>query len=561
MNVEALLARLSGVQRSGSGWQALCPAHADKNPSLSIHVRDGGILLHCHAGCSQAAVLASLGIEAHELFVDASGSERRIVAEYPYTDESGNLLFQVVRFDPKDFRQRRPDGNGGWIWNLKGTRHVLYRLPDVLMSKSVLVCEGEKDCETARELGFVATCNPGGAGKWREEYSETLHGRQVVIIADADEPGRKHARQVAESLHLRAGSVKVLELPGAKDLSEWVERGGTKEVLSELISNTPEWSVPQQFCKARAISLVTADEFLKRSSPDEKPWLAKGLLPASSQTIWQGRPKVGKSHSLLQVAFDLACGLPVFGHFEVQRPMRCAYFELEESEAVTKGRYAAMLRAHDGEGPDSQSLRFFTREDLHRFGVLPRELMGTRLKDLISAIRDAGSEFVVLIALRRFLGAGDNLKDPEVAERVNDALDAILSETGAANVLANHNRKQGANTVEAQGFGSTFISARADGTFDLDRAQDRLRRVRCEARFDAPEQFFLQLEPVGDGEVIRWSEAPKDANYAQREELRCRVAAGETVHRAATEMEIPYSTAKRWARAGEEATKDGSQAH
>jgi hypothetical protein len=336
--------------------------------------------------------------------------------------------------------------------------------------------------------------------------------------------------------------------------------GGTKELLSELISNAPEWLAPQQLVKgARAIALATADEFLKRSSKDERPWLAKGLLPASSQTIWQGRPKVGKSHSLLQVAFDLACGLPVFGYFEVQRPIRCAYFELEESEAVTKARYAAMLRAHDGEGPDSQNLRFFTREDLHRLGVLPRELMGTWLKDLITAIRDAGSELVVLIALRRFLGAGENLKDPEVAERVNDALDSILSETGAANVLANHNRKQGADTVEAQGFGSTFISARADGTFDLERAPNKLRRVRCEARFDAPEQFFIHLEKVGDGELIRWSEAPKDTKQAKREDLLRRVESGETVRRAATELEIPYATAKRWARDEQEVTEDGSR--
>jgi putative DNA primase/helicase len=561
MNLEALLARLSGARHSGSGWSACCPAHEDRKPSLSVCERDGKVLLHCHAGCSTEAVLAALDIEPRELFLDSGEGERRIVAEYDYTDESGNLLYQVVRFEPKDFRQRRPDGKGGWLWNLNSTRRLLYRLPEVLFQESIIVCEGEKDCETARKLGLVATTG-GAAGKWRDEYSRALHSKRVCVIADADEPGRKHARQVAESLHLRASSVKVLELCGAKDLTEWVERGGTKEVLSELINNAPEWIAPQLLAKEpRAITLVTADEFLKRSSQDEKPWLAKGLLPASSQTIWQGRPKVGKSHSLLQLAFDLACGLPVFGHFAVRRPIRCAFLELEEPEAVTKARYASMLRAHDGEGPDAHSLRFFTREDLHRLGLLSRELLGTFLKDFISGLRDAGSELVVLVALRRFLGAGENLKDPEVAERVNDALDTILTETGAAIVLANHNRKQEADTVEARGFGSTFISARADGTFDLERAQGRLRRVRCEARFDAPEEFFLHLEAVGDGQTIYWSEAPTDAKQAKREDLLCRVAAGESVCQAAAALEIPYATAKRWARDGDEATQDGSQAH
>ena len=165
----------------------------DREPSLSIHLRDGKILLHCHAGCTVEAICTAAGIQMRELFADSS-SDPRIVAEYSYTDESGTLLFQVVRFEPKDFRQRRPDGYGGWNWNLNGVRRVLYRLPDVLKAKSVLVCEGEKDCETARKLGLTATCNPGGAGKWRDEYRETLRGKRVAIIADADEPGRKHAQ-------------------------------------------------------------------------------------------------------------------------------------------------------------------------------------------------------------------------------------------------------------------------------------------------------------------------------------------------------------------------------
>src|SRR5258708_1556270 len=113
MNAEALLARLQGVRRNGGGWVALCPAHADRNPSLSINVRDGKILLHCHAGCSKEAVLAALGTEARELFPNTREGGQRVVAEYPYLDESGQLLFQVVRFEPKDFRQRRPDRNGG----------------------------------------------------------------------------------------------------------------------------------------------------------------------------------------------------------------------------------------------------------------------------------------------------------------------------------------------------------------------------------------------------------------------------------------------------------------
>jgi hypothetical protein len=104
----------------------------------------------------------------------------QIVAEYDYRGEQGELLFQVVRFEPKDFRQRRPDGHGGWIWGLGNVRRVLYRLPELLKAPSeqpVFVVEGEKDVDALIAMGLSATTCPMGAGKWLPEYSESLRGR------------------------------------------------------------------------------------------------------------------------------------------------------------------------------------------------------------------------------------------------------------------------------------------------------------------------------------------------------------------------------------------------
>ena len=245
-NELAILSRLQGVQRNADGWRALCPAHADKNPSLSIDVRDGRILLHCHAGCSIAAVLQAAGIEKQELFLDED-KPPQIVGEYDYRDEHDNLLFQVVRFQPKNFRQRRPDGKGGWLWNMNNVRRVLFRLPEVISTQSVILCEGQKDCEAAHRRGLVATCNPGGAGKWREEYSESLRGKEITIIADADQVGRKHASQVAASLLSKVSSLKLIEFPDAKDLHDWFAAGHTKQELLALIETAPQVSaMPQQ---------------------------------------------------------------------------------------------------------------------------------------------------------------------------------------------------------------------------------------------------------------------------------------------------------------------------
>jgi len=138
----------------------------------------------------------------------------RITATYDYVDETGKLLYQVVRFQPKRFAQRRPDGKGGWVWGLKGVRRVVYRLPNVVKAEQVFIVEGEKDADALGRLGLVATTCPMGAGKWRAEYSGALQGKRVIILPDNDAPGQEHASQVAASLQGVAASVKVLSLPG-----------------------------------------------------------------------------------------------------------------------------------------------------------------------------------------------------------------------------------------------------------------------------------------------------------------------------------------------------------
>ncbi len=152
----------------------------------------------------------------------------RIVATYPYCDESGALLYEVVRVEPKTFHQRRPDGAGGWLWNLGDVRRVLYRLPGLLAEprRAVFVVEGERDTDTLIGMGLLATTNAGGALKWRPEYAEPLAGRPIIILPDNDGPGRRHALMVAQSLHGVAASVRVVELPGLPpkgDVSDWLE--------------------------------------------------------------------------------------------------------------------------------------------------------------------------------------------------------------------------------------------------------------------------------------------------------------------------------------------------
>jgi hypothetical protein len=224
--IDTVLTHLRDVKKTSNGWDARCPAHDDQHPSLGIAVaKDGTVLLKCRSrGCSAGAVCKAAGLSLRDLFPSKSGfsphnstARMNIVSTYDYPDADGQLLYQAVRLDPKDFRQRRPDGNGDWIWNLQGVRRVLYRLPQVLKAvadgHTVFVVEGEKDADNLARLGLVATTNAGGAGKWTKAYSETLRGANVVILPDNDDAGRKHARQVARSLQGVATSVKVVPLP------------------------------------------------------------------------------------------------------------------------------------------------------------------------------------------------------------------------------------------------------------------------------------------------------------------------------------------------------------
>ncbi len=241
MTARDILGALRGLRGGNGQWTALCPAHDDHHPSLSVTESGGKLLLYCHAGCSYEAIKRALGL--HD---ERDGDWAAIEATYDYRDETGKLLYQAVRLRPKSFRVRVPDGDG-WEWTLsKVKERVLYRLPEILAQpdQTVFVVEGEKDADRLTKHGLLATTNLGGAGKWRAEYTRALANRDVVILPDNDVPGRAHAQTVAQALHGQAASVRIVELPGLDehgDVSDWLAAGHTTAELLGLVEQTPEW--------------------------------------------------------------------------------------------------------------------------------------------------------------------------------------------------------------------------------------------------------------------------------------------------------------------------------
>ena len=242
---EALDGRWDALKRVG---KARCPAHDDSSPSLDIEIGDNGkVLFTCRAGCSQGAVLAALkrrGLWPDRPFKPAGGPPKAtIVATYSYQLNDGAEHFQVVRMAPKDFRQRYKNANGKWVWKAPDEhRYIPYRLPEVAEAiaaeRPIFIVEGEKDADNLGKLGIVATCNAGGARKWRADHASHLKDADVIIVPDNDEAGREHANQVRRSLRIAAARVRVLELPGLPekgDVSDWIAAGGTADHFWRLV--------------------------------------------------------------------------------------------------------------------------------------------------------------------------------------------------------------------------------------------------------------------------------------------------------------------------------------
>ncbi|GMB01862.1 phage/plasmid primase, P4 family [Pelosinus sp. IPA-1] len=245
------------IQQKGNRHFVLCPWHNEKSGSAELYTNQNKG--YCH-GCKKRFDSIDLWAyfnncttkEALKILAERFGInnqqqiKKRIVATYDYCDKEGRLLYQALRFEPKGFYQRRPDGKGGWINNLDGVELVPYQLTALLIGieqgNKVYIVEGEKDVHTLQQIGLTATCNSGGAGKWKQEHSVYIpEGAEVIILPDNDPPGQEHAEMVTSQLLSRGCRVRVVNLPDLPpkgDVTDWLQVGHTKDELLQLVSNT-----------------------------------------------------------------------------------------------------------------------------------------------------------------------------------------------------------------------------------------------------------------------------------------------------------------------------------
>jgi hypothetical protein len=357
-------------QIGGNEYQAICPFHDDNNPSFNFNSKKGRYFCH---GCNKKGDIFHFYGKINELntrrdfgkilkgIADDFGipweqKKSRLVKTYDYTDADGNLLFQVCRMEPKNFRQRRPNGKDGWIWKMKGSgvRRVLYRLPEVLKADEVLIVEGEQDADNLLNIGFTATTSPCGAKKWRDKYNDTLKGKDIVLIPDNDNEGREHMTRVAQSLNGYAKNLKWLDLPDLPskgDVSDFIDKFQVKDEAAERLSILIEQAKPYEPPKKVTIDdiIIQVSDFYHLDIPERRgllfPWLKEDSINLVSG--WRGSGKTWLALGVL----DAVSRKENFGPWVCEKSVPCLFLDGEMTVSDDHERIENLRLYTDRESP------------------------------------------------------------------------------------------------------------------------------------------------------------------------------------------------------------------
>jgi putative DNA primase/helicase len=509
------IAHALGGDVSGTQVLAPGPGHSPKDRSLSIKVDAGapdGFLVHSFApgddpiACKDY-VRERLGLPPWKGSASGARNGKIIVATYDYIDEAGKLLFQVVRYAPKGFRQRRPDGNGEWIWSLGETSRVLYRCPElaeaVALERTIFIAEGEKAVDALVMLGVPATCSPGGAKKWCDEYSQHLSGANVVILPDNDEAGERHCEAVARSLAGVAASVRVLRLPdlAAKgDPYDWVQEGGTADQLSELVETD---AVDASGGNALTVQRTSGYSLISRRASEIEPerveWLWLGRIARGKHTIIAGEPGTGKS----QLSIAIAAAITTGGEWpcgEGRAPLGSVIILSAEDGAadtivprlIAAGADLRRIHIISAVGSANGHKGFDFKADI---GLLEQKIV---------EIGDVA--LVVVDPISSYMGKTDSHKNAEV-RGVLEPIAEMADRTRVAILTVTHFSKPngGAAPKALHKFiGSVAFGAQARAAFAvLEDPKDRDRRLFLHAKnnlAESPQGLAFRLEQVIVGE-------------------------------------------------------------
>jgi 5S rRNA maturation endonuclease (ribonuclease M5) len=446
------------------GFKVLCPAHSDNNPSLTItEGTDHPVLMHCHAGCTVAEIVKATGLEWNQILAERERETtggRRIVAQYDYVDEHGEMLFQAIRFDPKGFAQRRPDG-ASWVWNLRGVRRILFRLPQIIEAvkngEQIWVCEGEKDAETLANLGLASTTNPMGAGKWLDEYSQTLAEATVTVVSDKDTAGQAHARAVRENLMKYGARVRIVEAAVGKDATDHVLGG---RAVEDFVVTVP-------FDNDAGVSLaLDVDEYLGQDIGTPE-FVIDRTLARGEVLMITGFEGHGKSTLLKQIAMMTSFGV----HFTTLQPMPPKKVLFIDGENTTMDNYADFKKLRWLADQDSSAARGADREKLFILEPGPINLGDEQtFAWLIERVQGHQPDLIIIGPIYNLVAR--DLSSEDEARKLKAAIDSARRVCNSAVILEHHVPHESGGIRDTRPIGSSLLLRWPNFGFGLQPVKD-----------------------------------------------------------------------------------------
>lgn len=419
--------------------------------------------------------------EQEHLPVDTPQAQMKAVKGYRYTDADGTPLYEVIRYQfmlpdgsfeidaktgnpKKTFRQRRPDGRGGYIWNLDGIGHTIYRHREVEQATErrdlILFPEGEKDVETLEGLGFVATTNSGGAGHWSEKHAEMLRGADVVLLPDNDDAGRAGAQKKADSLKAYAKSVRILDLarywdaPPKSDVSDWVAAGGTAEALAGILAGTTRPRPPKSTFGAQTSGTIA-------KKPVVYDWLVKHLIERNGIMILAGESMAGKSFMIMDMGMKIARGMDYVGHKVRQGTV--IHMAVEDGKG-TELRFKGCLKSQ-GISPDAD-VPYVVMDPFADggtgFTLMDDDVVDRFIAECLEWKAYYGSLEMIIIDTLSMATEGMDENSSGEASKVLGRINRIRERTGAT-VAVVHHMNAGGTKVR----GSTAIVANVPNVIEL----------------------------------------------------------------------------------------------
>lgn len=284
-------------KRYGSRAQCKCPAHNDKQASLSVNMGEKCTLFYCHAGCTLDEILSAAGLEKKDTYYEQSiqtvdwrkyvekREQRKIEAVYNYVSFNGQYAFTKLRLAGKKILYGRLE-NERFIYglprdtprkSLKAVYGDLKRLREAIQAdEAIFIPEGEKDVDTLTRKGYIAFTY-GGVNDWQAEFSELVNGADVIILADNDEPGRAVANTILNDIQPVTKSAKIVvpmpDIPKA-DISDYFQAGHTEQEFEQLINtvtrNRMEGSAEQQKAPNKPLEDVLRDLHAEQFETSDK---------------------------------------------------------------------------------------------------------------------------------------------------------------------------------------------------------------------------------------------------------------------------------------------------